>query len=73
MNTRTMSAYQNMNLGQWLAAGKQNGRIRSIETIIFAYCMDERDAVAWISDIVTGKISEAEALVFMERALQQLH
>ena len=32
--------------------------------------MDEREAAAWVADIVLGRITEAEALIFMERAIQ---
>jgi hypothetical protein len=32
--------------------------------------MNEPEAMVWIADIVMGKIAEAEALIFMERAVQ---
>jgi hypothetical protein len=65
-----VNTYQNLKLHEWIEAGQQNGNIRDIETVILAYCMDEIEALVWVADIVTGKTSESEALIFMERAIQ---
>lgn len=65
-----MNTYQNLRLHEWLDMGKQAGKIREARTVVLAYCMDEREALPWIADIVRGRASEQEALVFMERVLQ---
>lgn len=65
-----MNTFQNLKLHEWIAAGQQNGKIRDLQTVILAYCMDEIEALVWVADIVTGKTTEGEALVFMERAVQ---
>jgi len=65
-----MNSYQNLRLHEWIAAGRASGRIRDVQTVVLAYCMDEREALVWIADIVKGRTSEKDALVFMERALQ---
>lgn len=62
--------YQNRRLHEWIALGRESGRIANVNTVVLAYCMDERDAMAWIADIVSGKATENEAIVFMERVLQ---
>lgn len=69
MNT-SASTYQNLRLHDWIAQGKAAGKIRDVRTVMLAYCMDEREAMAWIADIVKGHTAEQEALVFMERAIQ---
>lgn len=66
----TANTYQNMRLHEWIALGRESGRIANVNTVVLAYCMDERDAMAWIADIVSGKATENEAIVFMERVLQ---
>jgi hypothetical protein len=35
-----------------------------------AYCLDEREALAWIVGIVRDQTTEENAVVFMERAIQ---
>jgi hypothetical protein len=65
-----MNTYQHKTLSEWIAAGKQAGRIRNVRTVVLAYCMDEREALACIADIATGKTAERDALVFMERVIQ---
>jgi hypothetical protein len=65
-----MDTYQHLRLDEWIEAGRATGAIRDANTVILAYCMDDREAMAWIADIVIGRISEQEALVFMERAIQ---
>jgi hypothetical protein len=65
-----VNTYQNLKLHEWITAGQQNGKIRDIQTVILAYCMDETEALVWVADIVTGKTTENEALIFMERAIQ---
>jgi hypothetical protein len=62
-----------MRLHDWITQGKNVGRIRDVRTVMLAYCMDEREAMAWIADIVRGKTSEQDALIFMERAIQYQH
>jgi hypothetical protein len=67
------NTYQNLRLHDWIAQGKNTGKIRDVRTVMLAYCMDEREAMAWIADIVKGKTSEQDALVFMERVIQYQH
>lgn len=67
--SHTSSTYQNLRLHEWIDQGRASGRIRNVNTVLLAYCMDEREAMAWIADIVQGKTTEETALVFMERAL----
>jgi len=68
-----MNSYQNLKLHEWIAAGRETGKIRDVQTVVLAYCMDEREALAWIADIVKGQTTERDALVFMERAIQYAH
>ena len=65
-----MNAYQNLRLHEWIAKGKESGKIRDARTVVLAYCMDEREALPWIADIVRGQASEQHALIFMERVIQ---
>jgi hypothetical protein len=65
-----MNADQNLRLHDWIAIGKQSGKIREVRTVVLAYCMDERAALPWIVDVVNGRITEEKALVFMERDIQ---
>lgn len=65
----TANAYQNLRLHEWIALGRESGRISNVNTVLLAYCMDERDAMPWIADIVNGKTTESKAIVFMERAV----
>jgi hypothetical protein len=67
-----MNAYQNLRLYEWIAIGKQSGKIRDARTVVLAYCMDEREALPWIADIVNGQTAEQDALIFMERAIQYM-
>jgi hypothetical protein len=67
-----MNAYQNLRLYEWIDIGKQSGRIRDARTVVLAYCMDEREALSWIVDIVNGQTTEQNALVFMERVIQYM-
>jgi hypothetical protein len=69
----TVNSLQNLRLQEWIAVGRETGKIRDVQTVVLAYCMDEREAMAWIADIVKGQTSEKDALVFMERALQYTH
>lgn len=68
-----MSTYQNLRLHDWIEIAKQSDQIQDVRTVVLAYCMDEHEAMAWIADIVEGRISEQEAQVFMERVLQNKH
>jgi hypothetical protein len=65
-----MNAYQNLRLHEWIGIGKASGKIREPHTILLAYCLDEREALPWIVDIVRDQITEENAVVFMERAIQ---
>ncbi len=65
--------YQQLNLQEWLLIGEQTGRITTPQVATLAYSMDEREAVVWVADIVLGRITETEALTFMERAIQYHH
>jgi hypothetical protein len=69
----TVNSFQNLRLHEWIAVGRETGKIRDVQTVVLAYCMDEREALAWIADIVKGQTTEKDALVFMERALQYTH
>lgn len=62
--------YQQLSLQEWLWIGEQTGRITTYQIATLAYAMDEREAAAWIADIVLGRINEDEALIFMERAIE---
>lgn len=68
-----MNAYQNLRLHEWIDIGRASGTIREARTVVLAYCMDEREALAWIVDIVRGQTTEENAVVFMERVLQYTH
>lgn len=68
-NTLSPSTYQNLRLHEWIDQGRMSGRICNVNTVLLAYCMDEREAMAWIADIVQGRTSEENALVFMRRTL----
>ena len=65
-----MNTYQNLNLQEWVYAGCESGKIRNRQVVALASRMDEREALAWIADIVMGRTAEKDALVFMERAVQ---
>lgn len=67
------STYQNLRLHEWIERGRESGSITDVNTVLLAYCMDEHDALAWIADIVDGRTSETDALIFMERALKVTH
>jgi len=64
-----MDAHQNLPLHEWIAMGKQSGKIREARTVVLAYCMDEREALPWIVDVVKGRTTEENALVLMERVI----
>ncbi len=65
-----VNAHQNPRLHEWIAIGKQSGKIREARTVVLAYCMDEREVLPWIVDVVKGRMTEENALVFMERVIQ---
>jgi hypothetical protein len=65
-----MNAYQNLRLHEWIAIGKASGKIREARTVVLAYCLDEREALPWIADVVRGRASEENAVVCMERAIR---
>jgi hypothetical protein len=52
----------NLKLHEWISEGRSNGTIQNVATAIWAYCIDEPQALEWIAEIVTGRISEREAL-----------
>ena len=64
-----MNARQNMRLHEWIAMGKQSGKIREARTVVLAYCMDESTVLPLIVNVVVGRIAEEHALVFMERVI----
>lgn len=70
---QTASTYQNLRLHEWIERGRETGRIRDVNTVLLAYCMDEHDALAWIADIVNGQTTETEAAVFMRRVIEAAH
>ena len=64
-----MDVHQNSRLHEWIAMGKQSGKIREARTVVLAYSMDERAALPWIVNVVEGRMAEENALVFMERVI----
>jgi hypothetical protein len=64
-----MDVHQNSRLHEWIAMGKQSGKIREARTVVLAYCMDERAALPWIVNVVEARMAEENALVFMERVI----
>jgi hypothetical protein len=64
-----MNAHQNMRLHEWIAMGKQSGKIREARTVVLAYCMDEDTVLPLIMNVVKGRMAEENALVFMERGI----
>jgi hypothetical protein len=64
-----MNAHQDMRLHEWIAKGKQSGKIREARTVVLAYCMDERMVLPLIVNVVEGRMAEDYALVFMERVI----
>lgn len=64
-----MDTRQNLRLHEWIAIGKQSGKIREARTVVLAYCMDEHAVLPWIMDVVKGRMTEEKALVFMERVI----
>lgn len=61
---------EGLKLHEWLALGRQNGTIRDVQTPVYAYLIDERRARAWVEGIVTGTISERDALAALRRVLE---
>jgi hypothetical protein len=64
-----MNVQQNSRLHEWIAIGKQSGKIREARTVVLAYCMDERAVLPLIVDVVEGDVTEENALTFMERVI----
>lgn len=64
------NTYQDLGLTEWIRIGQRLGKIRDGATVSLAFAMSEPEAMAWISDIVTGRTSEQEAQVFMQRVVQ---
>ena len=64
-----MNAHQNSRLHEWIANGKQSGKIREARTVVLAYCMDERETLPWIVEVMKGRTTEENALVLMERVI----
>lgn len=64
-----MNAHQSLRLHEWIAKGKQSGKIRETRTVVLAYCMDERTVLPLIMDVVQGHMPEEKALVFMEQVI----
>lgn len=65
-----MDTHQNPRLHDWIAIGKQSGKIREARTIKLAYCMDERTVLPLIADVAQGRTTEERAQVFMENVIQ---
>ena len=49
-----MNAQQDLRLHDWIAIGKQSGKIREARTVVLAYCMDERTVLPLIADVAQG-------------------
>ena len=64
-----MNAHQNLRLHEWIAIGRQSGKIQEARTVVLAYCMDESTVLPLIVNVVAGRIAEEHALVFMERVI----
>jgi hypothetical protein len=68
-----MNTNADLRLHEWIAVGRRSGKIRDLWTVVLAYCLDEREALPWIAGIISGQITEPDALVFMERAFEVFH
>jgi hypothetical protein len=64
-----MDTHRNLRLHEWIVLGKQSGRIREARTVMLAYCMDEHAVLPLIVAIVQGRMTEENALAFMERVI----
>ena len=64
-----MNAQQALRLHEWIAIGKQSGKIREARTVVLAYCMDERTVLPLIADVAQGHMPEEKALDFMEQVI----
>ena len=64
-----MDIHQSSRLHDWIAQGKQSGQICQARTVILAYCMDEHAVLPLIVNVVEGRMTEADALTFMERVI----
>jgi len=65
-----MNAHPRFTLHEWIAMGKQSGKIREARTVVLAYGMDERAVLPWIVDVVKGRMTEENALYLMEHVIQ---
>ncbi len=54
--------YQGLSLAEWIARGRANGTIADTLMVVWAYCMDEDEALRWITAIVGGELNEQVAL-----------
>jgi hypothetical protein len=54
--------YNHLKLHEWISKGRANGTIQNVATVIWAYCIDEPQALQWVAEIVTRRTSEREAL-----------
>ena len=64
-----MDIHMNLQLHEWIAMGKQSGKIREARTVVLAYCMDELAVLPVIADVVEGRLAEEKALIFMEQVI----
>jgi hypothetical protein len=64
-----MNDRQILRLHEWIAMGKQCGKIREVRTVVLAYYMDELTVLPLIADVVQGGITEENALAFMEQVI----
>ena len=53
------------NVEQMLLKGRRNGTIRNVDTITWAFFLEDMAARAWLDMIVNGDISEDDALMSM--------
>ncbi|MCD4686256.1 MAG: hypothetical protein K8S97_10005 [Anaerolineae bacterium] len=58
--------YQDLDLNAWIDRGRSNGTIKNVLTVIWAYCIDEAEALRWVASIVTGETPEREALTSLQ-------
>ena len=59
--------YSGLTLEGWIALGRETGKVKDVLTVIWAYCLDEPEALAWISAIVTGETTERVALTSIKK------
>ena len=63
--------YQGLTLHEWIARGRNSGAIKDVLTVIWAYCIDEAEALRWVAAIANGKNPERDALATIKSDLKQ--